>query len=185
MSKIIFSKPPVSASSMIKSLVNLMNGVLVLSALALFSFSLKYAGSAKPVVWVFLFIVSVRIMIVIIQKLKANVYHLEMDMSRIAIKYHRWNREEELVWPISQTKLDLLERRTAQGFFEGIEVQFKNEGKKLKLREDIWDYIDFETIYFEFKKIKNEPVPEDEADILKQLQIMNGTYKKDTVKASI
>ncbi len=45
--------------------------------------------------------------------------------------------------------------------------------------EKNWSYIDFENIYIEFKRRKNEEIPENEISVFKQLQLMNNSVNKN------
>lgn len=87
------------------------------------------------------------------------------------------SKSEEVVWTINSTQIQLVELKDHRSFFEGIQINFKNntDQSKLKLLDKDWDYIDFESIYTDFKKRKKEGIPVNEKKVFHQLQLMNNT----------
>lgn len=82
---------------------------------------------------------------------------------------------------MNSTEIELFELKNHKAQFEGFQINFKNynDNSKIKLFGDKWTYSDFENIYTEFKKRKIEKTSEQEAEVFRNLQIINHTADKE------
>ena len=122
------------------------------------------------------------IQIVIWKLIKFNykkVHYLEFSNNNIYARFTRGYSQHNITLPISSTDINLIELKDYRSFFDGIQINVlnKNIGTKLRLLDSDWSYETFEKIYLEFKKRKNENIPENEIKVYEQLQIMNRTRK--------
>ncbi len=104
---------------------------------------------------------------------------MEFSNNNIYARFTRGNSQDNITLPISSTDINLIELKDYRSFFDGIQINMlnKNVGAKLRFLDSDWNYETFEKIYLEFKKRKNENIPENELKVYEQLQIMNGTKK--------
>lgn len=110
-----------------------------------------------------------------------KVIKVKFDLNSITFTYRYTVEISEYTARINSTSIQLFELKNHKSHFEGIEINFTNkiEKKNFKLMEKNWSYIDFENIYIEFKKRKNEEIPENEISVFKQLQLMNNSANKN------
>ena len=110
-----------------------------------------------------------------------KVIKIKFELNFITFTYRYRTGIYEYSTRINSTSIQLFELKNHKSHFEGIEINFTNkiEKKNFKLMEKNWSYIDFENIYIEFKKRKNEEIPENEISVFKQLQLMNNSVNKN------
>jgi len=100
-----------------------------------------------------------------------------LDANTITIYYKTLFTENQNIWSLNSTEIELFELKNHKAQFEGFQIHFKNKVKntKIKLSGDKWTCSDFENIYTEFKKKKIELIPDREAEVFRGLQIINNT----------
>lgn len=159
----------------------LLPNLLIILLFGILTFStVKFDFEENPILFLAPGILIIQI--VILKLIKFNykkVHYLEFSNNNIYARFTRGNSQDNITLPISSTDINLIELKDYRSFFDGIQINMlnKNVGAKLRFLDSDWNYETFEKIYLEFKKRKNENIPENELKVYEQLQIMNGTKK--------
>ena len=156
------------------------NLVLILLLGILIFSTVKFNFEENPLLFlvpvILIFQISIRELIRFNYK---KVYYLEFSNNNIYARFTRRKSQHNITLPLWSTYINLIELKDYRSFFDGIQINVlnKNVATKLRLLDLDWSYDAFEKIYLEFKKRKNENIPENEIKVYEQLQIMNGTRK--------
>lgn len=137
--------------------------------------------SENPIIYgLFAIVGFYSIILILIKFFTKKVIKLKIDSNTITFTYRHMAKISEYTTPINSTSIQLFELKNHKSHFEGFEMNFKNhlEKQSFKLIEQNWSYLDFENIYSEFKKRKNEGIPENETGVFKKLQLMNNSINK-------
>ncbi len=182
--KIIFEsdKSTILETSVFKKLIlpNIILGLL----LVIFIFvnvDFEYKVLIISVLSILMVVVTLKLLISKLLKLNTKIVnHITFYNDRIFAKFRKGNEQQNITLPIHSTEIKLIELRDHKSFFEGVQIKFlnKNRGVTLKLLDADWNYHQFERIFFEFKKRKNEDIFEDEKMIYEHLQVINRTNGK-------
>ena len=154
-------------------------GTIIIGIYILFTHA---AFAENPIIYgIFVIVAFYSLLFIVIKFFTKKVIKLKFDLNTITFTYRYKRKISEYTTRINTTSIELLELRNHKSHFEGLEINFKDEiGKRnYKLIENNWSYFDFENIYIEFKKRKNEEIPENEISVFKQLQLINNSLNKN------
>ncbi|MBV2165451.1 MAG: hypothetical protein KUL76_02820 [Kaistella sp.] len=154
--------------------------LLFLVFIPLLFFALDFSFINEPIFYFAVSIVLLQILIFKILKFYSKkIYRIQFANNFITINYKSGNSDRTTNLLLDATSIQLFEIKDHRSFFQGLQINFLNKRlrEKYKLLDSEWNYIQMEEIYNEFKRRKNERIPENEKNAYAQLQVMNGTQK--------